>query len=328
MSILPGLNLSAPPTLTPQAQISRVQDLPAGSEYRFEVSFRSSLRVKLLTGTAELFGTELAANANQAYTFSGTKAAIYTWDGCTLELTGETESEYVAEETQMSSYANVHFALERLRDSAQAAGDLGPRVLIVGPENAGKTSLAKILTSYANKAERLPVVVNLDPRQGMLVPPGAFSAATFAPILDVEEGWGSSSISGPSAIPVKVPLVYHYGLPSPEDNPGVFKPVVTRMALAVTSRLDDDPDTSVSGCIIDTAGAISQGKGGQYENIQHIVSEFSGASENTSHPASSDWATPACCTVITLTWTSECPSRAGLRAPLQRPLPPLLREER
>ncbi|KAJ9644516.1 Cleavage polyadenylation factor subunit clp1 [Coniosporium apollinis] len=275
MSILPGLNLSAPPTLLPQAQTARTQDLPAGSEYRFEVSFRSSLRIKLLTGTAELFGTELAASSHQAYTFSGTKAAIYTWDGCTLELTGETESEYVAEETTMSSYANVHFALERLRDGALAAGGLGPRVLIVGPENAGKTSLAKMLTAYANKAERLPVVVNLDPRQGMLAPPGAFSAATFAGILDVEEGWGSSSISGPTAIPAKVPLVYHYGLPSPEDNGGIFKPLVTRMALAVTSRLEEDPDARVSGCIIDTAGAISQGKGGQYENIQHIVSEFS-----------------------------------------------------
>jgi hypothetical protein len=58
----------------------------------------------------------------------------------------------------------------------------------------------------------------------------------------------------------------------------VFRPLVTRMALAVTSRLEEDPASKTAGFIIDTPGTISQGKGGVYENIEHIISEFSGAS--------------------------------------------------
>jgi len=72
-----------------------------------------------------------------------------------------------------------------------------------------------------------------------------------------------------------LPLVYYYGLPSPEDNTKLYKPVVTRLALAATSRWKDDEGLREAGMLIDTPGVISQGKGG-YELIGHIVSEFSG----------------------------------------------------
>jgi polyribonucleotide 5'-hydroxyl-kinase len=277
MISLPGLNLGAQPAEPlniPTVSATRTQDLAANTEYRFEVSFARSLTIKILSGTAEFFGTELAPAS--AYTFQGTKGAVFTWHGCKLEISGEADSEYVAEETQMMSYANAHFALESLRERSTHTGELGPRVLIVGPENAGKTAVVKTLTAYAVKTGRQPMVVNLDPRQGMLSVPGSFTAAAFSSIVDIEEGWGSSPISGPSPVPVKMPLVYHYGLKDPEEGK-VFRPLVTRMALAVTSRLEEDRASKQAGFIIDSPGGISQGKAGVYENIEHITSEFSGA---------------------------------------------------
>ncbi|KAF2645423.1 pre-mRNA cleavage complex II protein-like protein Clp1, partial [Massarina eburnea CBS 473.64] len=289
---LPGLNLNAqalealslPPTTS-----SRQQDLSANTEYRFEVGFGRSLTLKLLSGTAEFFGTEIAPN--QTYTFQGIKGAVFTWHGCRIEIGGDADSEYVAEETQMMSCANTHFALEGLRDRSIQIGaarsnvaltspdstdmqGLGPRVLVVGPDSAGKTTLVRTLTAYAVKTGRQPIVVNLDPRQGMLSVPGSLTAAAFSSIIDVEEGWGSSPISGPSPIPVKMPLVYHYGLKDPEEG-RLFKPLVSRMATAVTSRLMADKESKHAGCIIDSPGAISQGRAGTYENIDHIISEFS-----------------------------------------------------
>ncbi|XP_014562612.1 hypothetical protein COCVIDRAFT_32547 [Bipolaris victoriae FI3] len=277
MISLPGLNLSSQPVEpqnAPTSVATRTQELAANTEYRFEVSFSRTLTVKLQSGTAEFFGTELAPSTT--YSFSGTKGAIFTWHGCKLDIGGEVESDYIAEETPMMSVANLHFALENLRDKSIASGsvEMGPRVLVVGPENSGKTSLVKTLTSYAVKTDRQPMVVNLDPRQGMLSVPGSFSAAAFSSIVDIEEGWGSSPISGPSPIPVKMPLVYHYGLRDPEEG-RVFKPLVTRMALAVTSRLEEDKLSKQAGFIIDSSGAISHGKNGVYDNIEHIVSEFS-----------------------------------------------------
>ncbi|KAK8212023.1 mRNA cleavage and polyadenylation factor IA/II complex [Phyllosticta capitalensis] len=298
---LPGLSLTPDPSSTPGASgvpavpgaapsgAPRTTTLAPQTEFRFEVSHASTLSIKLISGTAELFGTELACNTKEPYVFRGYKGAVYTWHGCRLQLEGETESEYVAEETPMVEYANVGFAIEGMRAKVEAADQrggattttsgldkpMGPRVLVVGPENAGKTSLVKTLTSYAVKMGRQPIAVNLDPRQGMLTVPGALSAAAMASILDVEEGWGSSPINGPSPVPVKMPLVYHYGLGAPDDNAKMYRGLVTRMALAVTSRMSEDDEARRAGCIIDTPGGLSVDKKGVYEHIQHIVSEFS-----------------------------------------------------
>ncbi|GLA15806.1 cleavage polyadenylation factor subunit clp1 [Aspergillus niger] len=297
---LPGLDLTQPSAdrefaPAPPSQIS----LPKGSEWRFEVAFGTTVRVKLLAGTAELFGTELAPS--QTYTFSGTKAAIYTWHGCTLEVSageaitgldslapggtngttarglgaGGCQSEYVAEETPMVEYANVHFALETLRQEAKATGKDGPRVLILGPEDAGKTSLSKILTAYATKVGRQPLVVNLDPTEGMLSVPGTLTATAFRTMIDVEEGWGSSPMSGPSAVPVKLPLVYFYPMQNPLEADGsVYKAIVSRLALSVTGRMAEDEDARETGIIVDTPGILSQSKAGNVEMINHIVTEF------------------------------------------------------
>lgn len=239
-----------------------------------------------MSGNAEIFGTELAQK--QPYTFTGTKAAIYTWHGCQIEVIGDCQVEYLAEETPMVTYVNLHFALDALRDQASLDEKDAPRVLVLGPENSGKTSLVKLLVSYATKLGRLPVAVNLDVKEGMLTIPGTLSTAAFSSIVDVEQGWGSSPTNGPTHVPVKLPLIYYYGSANPDDSTQVFKALVTRLALAVMSRLQDDEEAKETGCIIDTPGVISQGKGG-YELIQHIVSEFSGKSLPTNDRVSFAW---------------------------------------
>jgi polyribonucleotide 5'-hydroxyl-kinase len=268
-----------------------VHELRAESEWRFEVAIGQKIEVKVsiiivngskviakhpkvMSGTAEIFGTELALN--HVYTFRGTKSSIYTWHGCRIEVTGACE-EYTAEETPMLQYANTHFALDKLRDEANQRGTEGPRVLLVGPNNSGKTSLVKLLTAYAVRAGRQPMVINTDPKEGLLSIPGTLTATPFASILDVEQGWGSSPTSTSSPVPVKLPLCYYYGLSNPEDNTKLFKPIVTRLALASTSRLAEDSIIRETGMVIDTPGILSQGKGG-YDLISHIVSEFSGQS--------------------------------------------------
>ncbi|MCJ1409361.1 Cleavage polyadenylation factor subunit clp1 [Ptychographa xylographoides] len=266
---LPGLQLNSIPV---EEKSSTVCEISGGTEWRFEVAFGETVDVKLLSGTAEIFGTELALN--QTYSFNGRKAAVYSWHGCRLEVTGNCQSDYTAEETPMVSYANTHFALENLRSLAVEDGSIGPRVLVVGPENAGKTSLVKILAAYAARSERQPIVVNLDPKEGLLSVPGTVSTIVLDSVVDVEQGWGSSPTNGPSHIPVKLPLVYYYGLEDPEAHGDLYKPIVTRLALSVMSRLEEDSEAKQCGCIIDTSGSISSGKGA-YDTIRHIVAEFS-----------------------------------------------------
>ena len=175
----------------------------------------------------------------------------------------------------MISYVNTHFALENLRQAAVENRTLGPRILILGPENAGKTTLVKILASYATRTGYQPAVVNTDPKEGLLSIPGTLSTLVLDSVIDVEEGWGSSPTNGPSQIPVKLPLVYYYGLADPEAKADLYKSITTRLALSVTNRMEDDGDVGPAGCIIDTSGAISSGKEG-YSTIAHLVAEFAG----------------------------------------------------
>jgi polyribonucleotide 5'-hydroxyl-kinase len=171
----------------------------------------------------------------------------------------------------MTSYANLHFALEPLRDAAA-----GPRIMLVGPDDSGKTSLTKLLAAYASRSHRRPVVVNLNPSEGMLTMPGAISAVAFESILDVEEGWGSSPLTGPSPVPVKLPLVYFYGSTDPFSAAERYKVLTTRLALAVRHHLDEDTAARQTGVIVDTAGSVagSAAARGNYELIRTAVTEF------------------------------------------------------
>jgi polyribonucleotide 5'-hydroxyl-kinase len=220
------------------------------------------------------------------YAFSGIKSKINTWHGCTLEVSAPTAGSYdaymsepSAEETPMVSYLNLHMKLEGLRAAAQSARQMGPRVLVAGPPNAGKTSLVRMLTGYATRMNRQPLVVNTGVREGMLALPGTLSAAVFATIIDLTTEWGGTPSSGPSAVPVKLPLAYYYGHAQPDDNLRLYKQLCSTLSVAATSRLAEDPEVKTAGMLIDTVGiggSSGAAKGGSnYDLLAHIVAEFS-----------------------------------------------------
>ncbi|KAJ2762021.1 Cleavage polyadenylation factor subunit clp1, partial [Coemansia nantahalensis] len=113
--------------------------LQAGEELRVEVDFGQSVELRLVSGHAEYFGAELGREA--VYTLSGENGAVFSWEGCTLAVTGECASAYVAGETPMASFINLHVAAQQRRAAAHGAAEAGgaaagPRILIVGPEDS------------------------------------------------------------------------------------------------------------------------------------------------------------------------------------------------
>lgn len=130
-------------------------------EFRFEVDSKNKITIKITSGKAEIFGTELANNVE--YQFTARKMAIFSWHGCNLESFGSNVVEYVGKETPMNSIINTHFALQKIRQDASLSGVTGPRIMIVGPGDVGKSSLAKTLASYAARSMSFPVLCDLDP---------------------------------------------------------------------------------------------------------------------------------------------------------------------
>lgn len=121
--------------------------LKAEHELRCEIPEGKPLVIKLLSGTAEIFGIEMAIL--KEYHFSDDNIAVFTWFeylksyiyqsnisiliflyryGCVLETSGDCFI-YESDTTPMVSYVNTHVQLEAKRDVALANGDIGPKVI-------------------------------------------------------------------------------------------------------------------------------------------------------------------------------------------------------
>lgn len=161
--------------------------------------------------------------------------AIFTYHGCTLSVQGEVAVDYIAEETPMMTYLNLHLALDSLRASAMAAGGQqqgakGPRVLIAGPDAAGKTSLCRTLLNYAVKMGRRPLHVDMDVVENAVFP-GTLSAYQVTKPLSLEE-----SIP-PSDMP---PITYFYGHMKATENQKMYEKALSRLAQTVNAKMASD----------------------------------------------------------------------------------------
>ncbi|PWN24647.1 hypothetical protein BDZ90DRAFT_234917 [Jaminaea rosea] len=221
---------------------SQFETLPPRSEYRFELEAGERLSIRLVpeSGDAEIFGASLLAGDNRWYTFGEeAKGCVCSWNGCQIELAPPPSAAYLSLEPSptFSSYANLHLHLEKarlrarqqLRDDAHLIGDLratsdaqvdegaeqdvdlyrpegqGPRILLLGPQSSGKSSLARLLCNYALKSPATtatgqeengdqgangasqptgwwPILVNLDPGTGSLPLPCNISASPLSPL--------------------------------------------------------------------------------------------------------------------------------------------------
>ncbi|KAH9996872.1 Pre-mRNA cleavage complex II protein Clp1-domain-containing protein [Russula vinacea] len=238
------------------------------TEYRFELDSGTSLAIRVLKGHAEVFGAELADG--KYYLFGHEcKAAVFTWQGCTIEMRTPS-TDYVSDETPMNAYANVHLALEKMRVRAlsnhrgsplpsgpeQDVDPEPPRVLVLGPENSGKTTVCKILTNYAVRAGQgwSPMYVNTNPSEGGWTVPGTVSAVPVtAPLGTASPAnpLGSAATSAPSI------LSSNALLPLIKRNPLLMDRLIRILGENVTERLEGDSDGRASGIIVDTPSSFA-----------------------------------------------------------------------
>ncbi|EPY89806.1 polyribonucleotide 5-hydroxyl-kinase Clp1 isoform 2 [Camelus ferus] len=234
-------------------------ELERETELRFEVEASQTVQLELLAGMAEIFGTELTRN--KKFTFdAGAKVAVFTWHGCSLQLSGRTEVAYVSKDTPMLLYLNTHTALEQMRRQAEKEEERGPRVMVVGPTDVGKSTVCRLLLNYAVRLGRRPTYVELDVGQGSVSIPGTMGALYIERPADVEEGFS-----------IQAPLVYHFGSTTPGTNIKLYNKITSRLADVFNQRCEVNRRASVSGCVINTCGWV---KGSGYQALVHAASAF------------------------------------------------------
>ncbi|RLN84234.1 hypothetical protein BBJ28_00013214 [Nothophytophthora sp. Chile5] len=228
-------------------------------EYRVEVPAQAEVGVRLKSGSAELFGVELAIG--NEYVFRDKKLAIFTWYGCTLEVRGAPEVAYTSDETPMDSYLNIHAQLQRRRELARAKHGAGPRVLVCGPVDSGKSTLTQILANYALRLGEKPTFVELDVGRGCLSVPGTLAASP----LDM------NSLSVAEEFILTNPLAFFYGYTAPTENVELFRYQQQRLATAVKRRLANDEEVNASGCVVNTGGWVD---GVGFDLLVHAIQDL------------------------------------------------------
>ena len=86
--------------------------------------------------------------------------AVLTWYGCVIDVEVEFGKElgmsYTSDEVAANiSYVNTNTQLEALRDEVWNCTDEsgnGPRVMVMGPADSGKTSLVRTLSAYGTSS--------------------------------------------------------------------------------------------------------------------------------------------------------------------------------
>ncbi|SMN20562.1 similar to Saccharomyces cerevisiae YOR250C CLP1 Subunit of cleavage factor I (CFI), involved in both the endonucleolyitc cleavage and polyadenylation steps of mRNA 3'-end maturation [Maudiozyma saulgeensis] len=254
MSFLPGLTEEAQvPDIYIDVNEVHTQILPMGTLWKIKVPSESKMSIKILTGIAEIFGTELANNIE--YNFQNWNFTVYAVEEVYLEWKGTdphpaVEGEDIIPNDSAKNIYNLHFALEKMRNSTFD----GPKVMIIGNKRAGKTALCRTLCSYTIKFKSYqPMFINLNPQESIFSPPGCLSATPISDILDVQLPiWGQSMTSGATALHSKQPLLKLFGLEMIPENRELYMATVKMLAEDVSERLQRDALIQRSGCIINT----------------------------------------------------------------------------
>ncbi|GKZ00178.1 hypothetical protein MPSEU_000971000 [Mayamaea pseudoterrestris] len=237
--------------------------LQAEEELRFEVAFGkgSTCTIILQAGSCELFGVELASNKEYVFVDGGLKLALFTWYGCVLDIECDAqhlEICYVSEASETIgniALVNTHAQLEALRDEAAVSGNLGPRILVVGPPESGKSTCVKVLLAYACKLGRTPLLVDLDPSDSSVSVPGTLTVCPYTRDTVSVDSYATTGVPAGAASP----LVLWHGSTQPSAD--LFKAQVKALGNKIRNRLESDDWERSSGILVDTNGWLQDAEG-------------------------------------------------------------------
>ncbi|GMR42157.1 hypothetical protein PMAYCL1PPCAC_12352, partial [Pristionchus mayeri] len=201
--------------------------------------------VELVDGRAEIFGSELEKNKKYAFQ-KGSRIAIFTYEGATVDVAGSGVNSYTSDQTPMVIYLNTHAAIEQIRKVAESdPSHRGPRIMLVGPTDVGKSTVCRILCNYSVRMGRSPILVDLDVGQGDIAVPGTMGAIFINKMADIMEGFDCSR-----------PLVFNFGATTPSENLPLYDLLVKELAEVINQRCAVNRDSNIGGVIINTCGWV------------------------------------------------------------------------
>lgn len=226
-----------------------------------QVEKADAVSFRLLSGTAEMFGSELPMRQEIVFD-NGGAGCIYTWHGCEVEVYGKPGHIYMESDTTMHTAFATHDVLEaRRRRARESKTDNGPRVLVAGPADSGKSTIVRQLLAYATRMEWKPTLVDMDLGAGMIGVPGSFGAALIDEPPPIN-----------AALAEAQALHYFYGSMNPNNNKELMQLLLGQLAMNINARQGMQEHERCSGCIINTMATAQPGQGdAEYRFILDII---------------------------------------------------------
>jgi polyribonucleotide 5'-hydroxyl-kinase len=282
-----GAVISPPPLAASDTNVQR-HLLLAEQELCVQVPFSKGSRctITLQAGSCELHGAELAVNGKPLVLMDGGyQLSFFTWYGCTIDVCADDHPivSYVVTDDDTAAccniaYVNTHAQLEACRDEAFASNNSsddntnetnnnsnkkhGPRVLIVGPPECGKSTLAKTLVAYATKVGRTPLWVDLNPHNTLISVPGSLAVApTSRESIRVESYASNVSCCCAAQLSSSSSSVLSLWHGSAAIVPALFQAQVKALGAKINKRLQHDEWEQSSGIIVDANGWMMENEG-------------------------------------------------------------------
>jgi len=170
-----------------------------------------------------------------------------------LQLTGPTFEElppHVSTETTLKSLCAVHQRLEARRQNAAKTGGYGPRVLLAGPTDVGKSTAQRTLAGYAARLGWAPTIVDTDLGQGDLLVPGCIAASPV--------NLRCADVTSPTGWAGLTPVSYFPGSASPSEVDRVWRHHMQQMAKVVDKRMAGDAASRAAGLFVNTMGWVEK----------------------------------------------------------------------
>ncbi|PBJ80853.1 pre-mRNA cleavage complex II Clp1 protein [Trypanosoma cruzi cruzi] len=214
------------------------------------IHFKGSGCIVLVDGDATVYGAPLKRNVR--YNFSRCGIPVV----CSLSCRVHVEGEFTAKISLMSSAIDdIHALLDLARADATISNDVprefhdkgprGPRVLVVGNQNTGKSSLCRALANLATSDKKYGVaLVDTDVGQQGIACPGSIATAFIEEYIPVDDGFNAM-----------MPLIFFFGDKTvTASSRKRYLDLCAFTSQAIASVCMSRPQYAIGGVIVNTMG--------------------------------------------------------------------------
>ena len=147
---------------------------------------------------------------------------------------------------------------------------MGPRILILGDTDTGKSTLCKLLINWAQRKKDEPIFIDLDCGQNSISIPGTLCGDVIKDYHIPWRGYQFTENDDTNNFS-RNPFIYYFGNTSPGHSIDLYKHYVSIISMTMKKKMLSSEKQRCGGSIINTCGWVQHQA---FPTIKHIIHSF------------------------------------------------------